>query len=291
MKPFSSIRTPRVVNRCSAVGKPWRRHCLRVLGLGLLAAALGLGAPVVRAELPAPDNVLYGTIAIGGQLVTPDQPGVVVEARRTAGGAPVATGTVGAGNFYVLRIPLEAFAPLVHPDASLVGDTLFIVARNSVGVIGQSTYRVPEPGQSSRIDFGTLATDIDKDGLPDAWEQAWLGGLSFGGQTDEDEDGASNLHEYLAGTNPVDGDDFFRLEATFDPPTASVSFFALQAAGVGYEGRVRRYSLESTADLVLGTWTPVPGFTNISAVNQPVVYTISNTATQPVFYRGKIMLE
>lgn len=45
--------------------------------------------------------------------------------------------------------------------------------------------------------------DTDADGMPDAWERANLGGdLSQGPEDDYDLDLASNLSEYLAGTNP-----------------------------------------------------------------------------------------
>jgi hypothetical protein len=245
---------------------------------------------LTRAELSAPDNVLYGTITLGGQPVTTNQPTVVVEARRTITGQAVATGGVGAGNLYILRIPIEAMAPLTDARASLAGDTLFIVVRDATGVRDQTTYQIPEPGQVARIDFGGSSIDSDGDGLPDAWELAMLGGLGFNGIADSDKDGASNLSEFLAGTHPANSNDVFRVAVTLGSADARVSFLARQASGTGYEGQVRRYSLESTTNISLAPWVPVGGFTNIAGANQTVTYTIPPTAEPTRIYRGRATL-
>ncbi len=47
--------------------------------------------------------------------------------------------------------------------------------------------------------------DDDRDGLPDAWEYAKLGGLQQRGADDADGDGYSNHQEYQVGTDPADG--------------------------------------------------------------------------------------
>ena len=56
-------------------------------------------------------------------------------------------------------------------------------------------------------------TDADGDGMPDAWEERLGidGGSDADAGADADEDGATNLEEYLAGTSPVDGEDCPRL--------------------------------------------------------------------------------
>ena len=53
--------------------------------------------------------------------------------------------------------------------------------------------------------------DSDGDGLPDAWEMAWFGTLARNGAGDFDGDGMTDLQEYLAGTNPKDAADYFRI--------------------------------------------------------------------------------
>jgi hypothetical protein len=48
--------------------------------------------------------------------------------------------------------------------------------------------------------------DFDKDGMPDWWEEVYLGSTLFNGDEDDDSDGLSNYQEYLQGTNPKQQD-------------------------------------------------------------------------------------
>jgi hypothetical protein len=48
--------------------------------------------------------------------------------------------------------------------------------------------------------------DTDENGLPDYWESRQLGGLGQDPSADPDEDNATNLDEYLNGTNPTNSD-------------------------------------------------------------------------------------
>ena len=95
------------------------------------------------------------------------------------------------------------------------------------------TAATPSPGR----DLDT--SDADADGLPDYWES--LNGFSLtspDGPDDRDSDGASNLSEFLSGTDPSDPLDSFTL--TPAPSGTSFSFRAL--AG-------RTYQLQESPDL------------------------------------------
>lgn len=53
--------------------------------------------------------------------------------------------------------------------------------------------------------------DTDNDGLPDDWEEFYFDDLSQTATDDFDHDGASNLQEYLAGTDPTDPNSVFKI--------------------------------------------------------------------------------
>jgi len=56
--------------------------------------------------------------------------------------------------------------------------------------------------------------DTDGDGIPDAYEILWTGGLTrMDATSDLDGDGASDLQEFAADTNPVDAADNLRITA------------------------------------------------------------------------------
>lgn len=85
-----------------------------------------------------------------------------------------------------------------------------------------------ESGEMSiQLDSIAPAADRDADGLPDAWEIEQTGGLmALGRNGDADGDSQSDYEEYLAATDPMDGEDFLGLwmvvgeeEAVFEWPS------------------------------------------------------------------------
>jgi hypothetical protein len=104
---------------------------------------------------------------------------------------------------------------------------------------------VPTPGFAA-ID---PAVDADQDGMPDPWERDYglNPGTDLDAQTDLDGDGASNLAEYLAGTDPTSPLSVLRLLIGAEPlNTRHLTFRA--AAGVPY-------SLQYRETLEPAVWT------------------------------------
>ena len=249
-----------------------------------------------RAEISEPDNILYGTIIIGTNPITAARSDVVVEARRSPTGPAIASYRMGTnpglGGFYLLRVPLEASAPLSNTNASLAGSMLYIVLRDASGVQGQASYSIPERGAAQRVNFGMAVPDSDGNGLPDDWEIAQFGGTGQNPNADSDGDGQSNRNEWIAGTNPRDGNDAFQLTILQAVGDVEVAFLALRAEGPGYEGVTRRYSLLSSTNIASGLWSGVPNFTNLPGNNQSVGYRSQSSGTnRPLFFRGTVRLE
>jgi hypothetical protein len=73
----------------------------------------------------------------------------------------------------------------------------------------------PTPGGPIPLAFA----DGDGDGMPDQWEEAHnLDSTTANADGDNDHDGLANLQEFLAGTDPSDGEDRLRLEITGATP-------------------------------------------------------------------------
>ncbi len=254
-----------------------------------LVAGLGFPPPA-RAVLSAPDNVLYGIIVLGTNQVRANASAFIVEARR-GNGLPVARYRMGdqpdANNYYVLEIKVEEMAPCRDTASVWVGEALtIVVASNNVEQV-QQAFTVRERGQVTRLDFGSLPTNL-LTGF-EAW--ASVLGLEFNSQNlDADGDGISNFDEYVAGTNPTNAASKFFLRIGRVQSNSRVSFDAVQAQGIGYEGFSRHYALERRAALGAGSWQAVPGYSDLLGINQEVVYDALST-NAPFYFRGKVWLD
>lgn len=185
-----------------------------------LAAAfqtLVASAPLATAGLPEPDTVFFGTIAIDNAFVTALQSDVTVELRRTPNGTPLSQYRMGddanVGNRYTLRARVESEAPLEDPDASLLGDTLWITVSKNGIVRDQTSQTLAHRGAFIPLNFGDL--DSDGDGMQDVWESTYFGSATGGDPlADPDGDYRSNRQEFLDGTNPLTPDGRHPADAT-----------------------------------------------------------------------------
>lgn len=183
----------------SPVRPPWP-----AAGACFLAVLLGFCLPA-QAGLPEPGARIFGSIALDGVVVTSANTSVIVEARRTPDGPPVASYQMGsqpnAGNFYSLKVHAENLGPLLNPEHVLLGSTLHLVVRDPSGVRDRKTFTLASRGLSARVDFG--AVDTDGDGMSDAFELAYFGNATSGDpNADPDLDGRPNRREFLQGTHP-----------------------------------------------------------------------------------------
>jgi hypothetical protein len=139
----------------------------------------------------------------------------------------------------------------------------------------------------------TLPVNAGEDGVPpEAWNEVCFGTVSGEGTQpgdDPDDDGAVNVEEFLAGTDPTDpaSRSVVMIDVLNGAPT--VTFQARAAEGAGYSAMRRYYCLERSSNLVHGAWTPVPGYESIFATNQVAVYA-DTSGVSCAYYRTRISL-
>jgi len=131
--------------------------------------------------------------------------------------------------------------------------------------------------------------DADGDVLPDAWETEKLGTTNQPGSADTDNDGVSNVGEYIAGTDPGNSNAFFAVSVRHAYGEAIVSFPSTVAAGTGYAGRTRYYALQRKQLDGLGGWGTVPGYERVPAGG--LIAFTNSSAQNPVLFRGRTWLE
>ena len=91
------------------------------------------------------------------------------------------------------------------------------------------------PGQIEVLYQLSTPTDPDSngDGIPDSWGIQYFGQAVISASADPDGDGASNLMEYLAGTNPTSASSVFRLSGTWSGSAFTLDFSTI--AGRNYK--------------------------------------------------------
>ncbi len=269
-------------------------QAMRYQSLRFVAAVLLFASRPCFAAVPLPDHLLYGTLALNGRPVTSTQTNVWVEARRAVGGPVIASYRMGSSrrlgdHYYALRIPVGEAGNETSPVAQ-PGENLLVTVRDAGVIHHRATHPLAEPAAVLRLDFGATL-DADGDGVPDGWELVELGTAGGLADGDSDGDGLRDSEEYASGTRPRDPNDVFRLATQIDADQVSVSFRALAALGVGFEGRTRFYALEATTDPAAGAWQVVENQSRIPGTGQLVVYAEPSDPENPRFFRARVWLE
>jgi hypothetical protein len=241
--------------------KYFARRLTGSLTMGMLGIQLHHFCPTATAYPPGPYHLLYGTVRDQfGTPVTRDTAQVVLQ---TPTGVQFSTPIIPAASLpgvnYLLKIPLDSGATpdLYSPHVLVTGSYKLVVVIDvvtNVPIEMATNYAVVgEWAKSTRIDL-TLGIDANGDGLPDAWENAFLAMLgtnmplsSLTANSVLTPDGLTLRQEYLLGT------------ALFDPGNP------LEITFLGFNGTSpvlqfptitgRSYTVLGSPDLE--NWSPV----------------------------------
>ena len=93
------------------------------------------------------------------------------------------------------------------------------------------------------------AGDADGDGVPDAWEQRFFGGIGAGALDDPDGDGISNRDEFFGGTDPLNAASATRI-VRVQLEEGDVCLYFTSVTG-------KAYRIECAEEMITGRWTPV----------------------------------
>ena len=229
-----------------------------------LAAALllSVGAPV-PAGVPQPMFFFYGEARDAFGWPFQNGAGATVVARQGTNECASYTirGPIYPGINFVLPIYLhDANANVAYSDKAVRSGSSVQILIVQDGVTqelmgGSDGYVVGEAARFKNIIL-TAGTDLDHDGLPDAWERELIAYLDDPRYTtiwdinpndDADGDGVSNLNEFLAGTFVFLKDDYFRID--FLRPAGDL----LELGFLSVPGKA--YSLLESTNVVSPVWS------------------------------------
>lgn len=214
---------------------------------------LGLALPG-RAYPPAPHHLLYGLVR--DEYGSPIQAAGAEVILVTTGGRELKTRITHSepGVNYGLEVPMDAGLTSDLYKATAMQPTMPFQMKVIINKVVYlpielkgKTAQIGEPGRRTRLDL-TLGEDSDGDGLPDAWERMINRDLrKVNPLEDPDQDGMTNLQEYLAGTYALDASDGLALVIRgLHNGEPVMKFTAI---------RGHSYTLLGSTDFA--TWTPV----------------------------------
>ena len=240
---------------------PTRRRWLLALVLGGVVSGGGPWLPRTGAYPPAPYHIIYGLVrdGYGTPLMSPDA-SVVLE---TPSGVQLTTSLVpglGPDRNYKLQVPMDSG---LTPDAYIptaletsVPFKLYVVQGVTTNLPIQMSGSFPllgVPGKQTRLDL-TLGVDANGDGIPDAWEYAFLAALGSNLALNDlkpslvlTPDGLTLRQEYLLGNYPFNPGAAFKVTLVeLDGDSPLLEFTTMTG---------RSYTVLGSADLT--HWTPL----------------------------------
>jgi hypothetical protein len=219
---------------------------------------------------------LWFTDDLGNPAKSPVRPLSFIGTGRNAFVQFLADNDVSAGAHHVdFRLgrggsPLGLFAPSgLQLDALSFGPQATGVSEGRLPDGGASFAKFPGSATPNASNVPVVAIwDTDEDGMPDTWEdQHGLNKLVNDATLDADGDGLTNLHEYLAGTDPRNATSGLVLSATVGADGAVILAFD-RVPGRSYRIQLRD-DVSSGAWLSMGGVPPSPAAGRVSVRDTP----------------------
>ena len=231
----------------------WQMRSKTVIALLLLGASF-----VAQAYPPAPYHLVYGLVRdqYGTPIMNP-QVQVVLQSPSGAVNSTTITPGLAVGVNYEIRVPMDTGdAPSIYRTNAAAPYSMFVVVGGITNVPIEAaaiSSQLGQPAQLTRIDL-TLGVDSNGDGIPDAWEMAFLASIGsnlsladLNAGLDLTGDGRTLMQEYLLGS------------ALFDPGTpfaARIVSFNNGAPVLEFPTMTgRSYTILGSPDLQ--QWTPL----------------------------------
>jgi len=135
------------------------------------------------------------------------------------------------------------------------------IGTNAITVSGSNNLN----SATSKVVSIIRESDSDGDGIPDMWEEDFFGSVTNVDQTtDWDIDGFIDLHEFLAGTDPIDTNSFLRVVENVSSPSSGI---VIQWPGVSGKS----YALSKTTNILEYIYSIIAS--NINGVEPMNIYT------------------
>jgi len=236
------------------------RGRLRALVPVLLALILLVAGPAL-AYPPSPPHVIYGLVR--DQYGTPFTSASTLIILETPTGVQLTSAVtpgLAAGVNYQINVPMDAgLTPDLYQSSALVAAApfkLYVVTGGATNLPLQMTGNfslLGQPAQSTRLDL-TLGVDANGDGIPDAWEQAFLTAIgsslslsNLNANLVLTSDGLTLWQEFLLGTYPFDPSQPFLVKLVSLTAGAPLLEFTTMTG--------RSYTVLGSPDL--NQWTPL----------------------------------
>jgi len=228
-----------------------KRRFLLLVGLAFSAVFPAMAYP------PAPDHVIFGTVRDEKGKILGIGEGIVIAYSGSTEIVRIGTNVLGDDRTnFILRIPIDSGrmgspykATALLPASPITFRVMIGGVANVPIEVSRIPFSVGTPGGRTRIDL-TLGVATDDDGLPHAWERTLLDRDNSGRLRtladvrpgdDSDNDGLTNLQEFLLGTYALDKLDGLALSiVAVENGRARLRFATIPG---------RTYSIKSSTDL------------------------------------------